>query len=93
MERTIRRLLLVWIGLLAGVTLAYRYGYSRLAYWLLWSVALSSPFVVAIVLWLMVLQVRESWHRVRVLWRARHWRRKREADDRWMNTPWEDVDV
>ncbi|MGI4865179.1 MAG: hypothetical protein ACRYFZ_14755 [Janthinobacterium lividum] len=91
MERTIRRLLLGWLGLLASVVLAYRYGYARPAYWLLWLVALGSPLVVVMLGWLLVLRLREVWHRVRVLWRARHWRRKRAPDYRWLDTPWEEV--
>ena len=89
MEQTIRRLLLVWLGLLTGVVLAYRYGYDRLAYWLLWMVALGSPVVALMIGWLLVLQLRDLWHRVRMLRRARHWQRKRATDDSWMVTPWE----
>ncbi|RZK54787.1 MAG: hypothetical protein EOO59_11125 [Hymenobacter sp.] len=91
MERTIRRLLLGWLGLLAGVVLAYHYGYAKPAYWLLWPVALGSPLVVGTLGWLLVLRLREVWHRVRVLRRARHWRRQQAPDDRWLDTPWEEV--
>lgn len=91
MERTIRRLLLGWLGLLPSAALAYRYGYDRLAYWLLWPVALGSPLVVVLLLWLLVLRLREVWHRVRVLRRARHWQRKQAPDNRWLDTPQEEV--
>ena len=91
MERIIRRLLLGWLGLLAGVVLAYQYGYERLAYWLLWPVALGSPVVVVLLWWFLGLRLRGVWRRVRVLRRARHWRRKLAPDNRWLNTPGEET--
>jgi hypothetical protein len=86
MERLIRRLLIVWLLLLGGVLLAYHYGYSPLAYRLLWAVAIGSPVVGLLLLARVVLGLRNAWHRARVLRRARRWRHKQEADDRWMDT-------
>ncbi|WP_161599490.1 hypothetical protein [Hymenobacter nivis] len=93
MERLIRRLLMVWLLLLGGVLLAYHLGYSSLAYPLMWAVAIGSPIVVLLLLAHTVLGLREVWHRVQALRRARHWRRKPKADNRWMDTQWEDIDV
>jgi len=59
----------------------------------MWAVAIGSPIVVLLLLAHAVLGLREAWHRVRVLRRARHWRRQRAADNRWKETQWEDIDV
>jgi hypothetical protein len=92
MERIIRKLLLAWLLLLGALLLTQELpGGARLGYGLAWVVMLTSPVVALLILWLLGLMMRETLHRMRVLWRARHWRRKREADDRWMDTPWEDV--
>lgn len=87
MERIIRRLLLIWLLLLAGVLVAQHFGYVLLAYWLLWAVAIGSPVVVALLLALVALGLRDAWRRLRVLHRARHWRRKeatQRPDGWWM---------
>jgi hypothetical protein len=78
-ERIIRRLLLVWLLLLAGVLLTQVYPFSgsaRLGYWLLVVVALGSPVVALLLLWLIGLRLREAFYRVRVLRRAARWKRK-----------------
>ena len=93
MERIIRRLLIGWLLLLGGVLLAYHGGYSILAYRLFWAVAIGSPIVALLLLVHAGLGLREAWHRVWVLRRARHWRRQRPADNRWMETQWEDTDA
>ena len=93
MERIIRRLLIGWLLWLSGVLLAYHYGYSLLAYRLLWAVAIGSPVVGVLLLARVVLGLCDAWRRVRVLRRARHWRHKQEADNWWMDTQWEDIEV
>jgi len=91
MERLIHRLLIGWLLLLGGVLLAYHCGYSALAYRLFWAVAIGSPIVALLLLAHAVLRLREAWHQMRVLRRARHWRRQRGADNRWMETQWRDT--
>gem|GEM_PF-5181613 len=94
MERIIRKLLLAWLLLLGALLLTQVLPLpagARLGYGLVWVVALTSPVVALLILWLLGLRMREILHRLRVLWRARYWRRRRAADDRWINTPWEDV--
>ncbi|WP_022822867.1 hypothetical protein [Hymenobacter norwichensis] len=86
MERIIRLLLIGWLLLLGGVLLAYHYGYSLLAYRLLWAVAIGSPAVVLALLVRVGLGLRDAWHRVRVLRRARRWRRRQQPNDQWMNS-------
>jgi hypothetical protein len=93
MERIIRRLLIGWLLLLGGVLLAYHSGYSTLAYRLFWAVAIGSPIVALLLLTHVGLGLREVWHRARVLRRARHWRRQQAADNRWMESQWEDTDA
>jgi hypothetical protein len=93
MERLIRRLLALWLLLIGGMLLAYHCGYSTLAYFLIWAVAIGSPVAGLLLLAHVVLGLREAWHRVRVLRRARHWQPKRKVDNRWMDTQWEDIDV
>jgi hypothetical protein len=85
MERIIRLLLIGWLLLLSGVLVAYHYGYPLLAYRLLWAVAIGSPAVVLALLVRVGLGLRDAWHRVQVLRRARRWRNPQEPDDRWMN--------
>ncbi len=78
-ERIIRRLLLAWLLLLAGVLLTQVrpfLGGARLGYWLLVVVALGSPVVALLLLWLMGLRLREAFYRLRVLRRAAKWKRK-----------------
>ena len=76
MEQTIRRLLLVWLLLLGGVLLAQYLGWPRLAYWLLWPVALACPVVAGLLLWLAGLRLRRAWRRLQLVRRATRWRRK-----------------
>ncbi len=78
-ERVIRRLLLAWLLPLAGVLLMQVRPFSgsaRLGYWLLVVVALGSPVVALLLLWLMGLRLREAFYRLRVLRRAAKWKRK-----------------
>lgn len=77
MELIIRRLLLAWLLLLAGVLLAQHFAQVRLAYWLLWVVAATSPLVAGLLLWLMGLRLREAFYRWCFLRRAAKWKRKR----------------
>jgi hypothetical protein len=89
MERIIRKLLLTWLLLLGALLLTQVLpGGAQLGLGLVWVVALTSPVVALLILWLLGIRLRETLHRVRVLWRARHWRRKRPADDSWMDTTW-----
>ena len=90
MERIIRKLLLAWLllGALYLTQVLPLPGGARLGLGLVWVVALTSPVVALLILWLLGIRLRETLHRVRVLWRARHWRRKRPADDSWMDTIW-----
>jgi len=91
MERIIRKLLLAWVLLLAALYLTQVLplpGGARLGLGLVWVVALTSPVVALLILWLLGIRLRETLHRARVLWRARYWRRKRPADDSWMDTTW-----
>jgi len=74
-----RRLLLAWLLLLAGVLLTQVRPFSgsvRLGYWLLVVVALGSPVVALLLLWLTGLRLREAFYRLRVLRRAAKWKRK-----------------
>jgi hypothetical protein len=90
MERIIRKLLVAWLLLLGALLLTQvppLPGGARLGYGLVWVVMLTSPVVALLILWLLGLKMCETLHRLRVLWRARHWRRKRAANDRWMDTP------
>ncbi len=78
-ERVIRRILLVWLLLLAGVLLTQVrpfLGSAWLGYWLLVVVALGSPVVALLLLLLMGLRLREAFYRLRVLRRAAKWKRK-----------------
>lgn len=78
-EWVIRRLLSSWLLLLGGVLLTQAYpfaGSARLGYWLVVVVALGSPIVALLLLWLMGLRLREARYRVRVLRRAAKWKRK-----------------
>ncbi|MGI4871835.1 MAG: hypothetical protein ACRYFX_11740 [Janthinobacterium lividum] len=75
-EHTTRRLLAAWLLVLGGVLLVQHLGWTQLAYWLLWAVALGCPVVAVLLLWLIWLRLREVWRRARVLWRAWRWRRK-----------------
>ena len=89
-ERIIRRLLLAWLLLLGGVLLTQAFpfpGSTRLGYWLLVAVALGSPVVAGLILWLMGLRLREAFHRLRVLRRAAKWKRK-ERSDAWALEDW-----
>lgn len=89
MERIIRKLLLTWLLLLGALLLMQVLpGGAQLGLGLVWVVALTSPIVALLILWLLGIRLRETLHRVRVLWRARHWRRKRPADDSWLDTTW-----
>lgn len=92
MERIIRRLLIAWLLLLGSVLVAHHCGYARLAYWLVWPVALGTPVVAVLLLWLEALRLPEIWHRIRVLWRARHWRRPARSWnlDEWSGYPGEE---
>ena len=87
MERIIRKLLLAWVLLLGAQLLTQVLtlpGGARLGHGLVWVLMLTSPIVAGLILWLLVLMMRETLHRLRVLRRARHWRRQRTADNRWM---------
>ena len=91
MERIIRKLLLAWLLLLGALLLTQVLplpGGAQLSLGLVWVVALTSPVVALLILWLLGIRLRETLHRARVLWRARHWRRKRPADDSWLDTTW-----
>ena len=94
MERIIRKSLLAWVLLLGAQLLTQVLplpGAARLGYGLVWVLMLTSPVVALLILWLLGMRMRETLHRVRVLRRARYWRRKRAADKRWMDTPWGEV--
>lgn len=81
-ERVIRRLLIIWLLLLGGVLLTQVHpfpGSTRLGYWLLVAVALGSPAVALLLLWLMGLRLREVLHRLRALRRAARWKREKPA--------------
>jgi hypothetical protein len=78
-ERIIRRLLVAWLLLFGGVLLTQWHpfpGSMRLGYWLLVAVALGSPVVALLMLWLLGARLRELGYRVRVLRRAAKWKRK-----------------
>ena len=93
-ERVIRRLLSTWLLLLAGVLLTQVRSFSgspRLGYWLLVVVALGSPIVALLLLWLMGLRLRETFYRLRVLRRAAKWKRKAPASSGPLKQPdWDD---
>ncbi len=82
MERLIRRLLLVWLALLAGLLLSQQLA-PQLSYSLLVAVAAGSPVVAGLLLWRVVLGLREAWHRFRVLRRAGKWRRAKPENRSW----------
>ncbi len=78
-ERVIYSLLIAWLLLLGGVLLTQVHPFSgsaRLGYWLLVVVALGSPVVALLLLWLMGLRLWEAFSRLRVLRRAAKWKRK-----------------
>ncbi len=93
-ERIIRRLLVTWLLLLGGVLLIQAYpfaGSTRLGYGLLVVVALGSPAVALLLLWLMGLRLREALYRWRVLRRAAKWKRKVPAGSGPLRPPgWDD---
>lgn len=82
----IRHLLLLWLALLAALLLSQRLAPS-LNYGLMLALALGCPVVAGLLLWWAVLELRQAWHRVRVLRRAAKWprlRRERYAQgDEW----------
>ncbi len=74
------RLLAAWLLLVGGVLLAQVCLATRLSYWLLVAVALGSPAVVLLLLWLMGWRLRAGLHRLRAWRRASSRRRQRPAD-------------
>ena len=89
MERLIRKLLLAWLLLLGTLLLTQVLplpGAARLGYGLVWVVTLTSPVVAVLIFGLLAIRLRETLHQIRVLWRARHWRRKHVANDQWLHT-------
>ncbi|NML67132.1 hypothetical protein HHL22_18155 [Hymenobacter sp. RP-2-7] len=86
-ERVIHRLLLAWVLLLGGLLLLQAYpfpGSAQLSYWLVVAVALGSPVVAGLLLWLAGLGLRSAYHQLRVLRRAAQWTRQ-EPSDEWLN--------
>ena len=83
MERLIRRLLLAWLILLGALLLSQRVA-PQLSYGLLVAVAWGCPVVVVLLFWRVVLGLRESWHRFKVLRRAAKWRREKPANKDWL---------
>jgi hypothetical protein len=83
MERLIPRLLLAWLVLLAALLLSERLA-PHLRYGLLVAVACGSPVVVVLLLWRVVLGLREAWRRFQVLRRAAKWRREKPGSREWM---------
>lgn len=89
MERLIRKLLLAWLLLLGALLLTQVLplpGTARLGYGLVWVVTLTSPVVAVLIFGLLAIRLRETLYQIRVLWRARHWRRKHVANDQWLHT-------
>ena len=91
MERIIRKLLLTWVLLLGTCLLTQVLpfpGSTRLGYWLLLVITLTSPVVV----WLLFLHVglglRAALYRLRVLRRAAKWKHK-EPRTRWPEEEWD----
>lgn len=75
----IRKLLLAWLLLLGALLLTQVLpppAGARLGYGLVWVVALCSPVVALLILWLVGLRIREALHRLRVLRRAAKWKRQ-----------------
>jgi hypothetical protein len=83
MEHLIRRLLFAWLFLLAALLLSQQFAPS-LSYGLLVAVACGCPVVVALLLWLAWLRLRDKWHRFQVLRRAAKWRREWPDGGEWM---------
>lgn len=77
-EPLIRRLLLAWLLPLGGVLLTQALpfpGSARLGYWLMVVVALGSPVVILLLLWVVALGLLNAFYRLRVLRRAARWKR------------------
>lgn len=94
MERIIRKSLLTWVLLLGAQFLTQVLplpGGARLGLGLGWVIMLTSPVVALFILLLLGLRLRETLYRVRVLRRARYWRRKRAADNSWLDNTWGEV--
>ncbi len=89
-EPIIRRLLLAWLLPLGGVLLTQALpfpGSTRLGYWLMVVVALGSPVVILLLLWVVGLGLRNAFYRLRVLRRAARWKRKVPPAD-WFEEGW-----
>ena len=91
MERISRKLLLTWVLLLGTCLLTQVLpfpGSIRLGYWCFLVVALTSPVVILLLFWTVVLGLCEAVYRVRVLRRAAKWKRK-EPQAPWPGEEWD----
>jgi len=69
-KRLLHRLLLGWLGLLGGVLLTQALpfpGSTHIGVWLMVATVLGLPLLMLLTLWLMSLELREAFRRVRVL--------------------------
>lgn len=82
MQRTIRRLLLIWLVLLGCLLLSQRIA-PGLSYGLLVAVTCGSPVVAGLLLWLVVLRLRDAVRRIRVLSRAAKWHKHKLQHRMW----------
>ena len=89
-KRLVNRLFLGWLALLGGVLLTQACpfpGSTQIGCWLLAALALGIPLVALLMLWLMSLELREAFQRIRVLRRAAKWKPK-ELSTAWLEQEW-----
>ena len=89
-KRLINRLVLAWLLLLGAVLLTQAFpfpGSTQLGYWLMAAIGLGIPLLALLALWVMSMELREAYQRVRVLRRAAKWKRK-EPTTAWLEEEW-----
>jgi hypothetical protein len=85
-KRLINRLLSAWLLLIGAVLLTQAFpfpGSTHIGYWLMVGIVLGIPLLALLTLWLMSIELREAFHRLRVLRRAAKWKRK-EPSTSWL---------